>query len=123
MYGTEILLGENTARFLEGSFLLRELDMVKVVGRKQPLRIYELVGKSDDSLPKERTQSLRHFAAGLDAYRRQLWQDAIAFFNQSLAIWPEDGPSRIMAQRCRIYQEACPPGDWDCVFEHISKGK
>jgi adenylate cyclase len=123
MYGTEILLGENTARFLEGSFLLRELDMVKVVGRKQPLRIYELVGKSDDSLPKERTQSLRHFAAGLDAYRRQLWQDAIAFFNQSLAVWPEDAPSRIMAQRCRIYQEACPPGDWDCVFEHTSKGK
>jgi adenylate cyclase len=123
MYGTEILLGENTARFLEGSFLLRELDMVKVVGRKQPLRIYELVGKSDDSLPEQRKQSLRHFAAGLDAYRRQLWQDAIAFFNQSLAIWPEDGPSRIMAERCRIYQQACLPADWDCVFEHTSKGK
>ena len=70
MYGTEILLGENTARLVESSFLLRELDMVKVVGRKQPLRIYELVGKPDDSLPEERKQSLRHFAAGLDAYRR-----------------------------------------------------
>jgi len=123
MYGTEILLGENTARFLEGSFLLRELDMVKVVGRKQPLRIYELVGKSDDSLPEQRNQSLRHFAAGLEAYRRQFWQDAIAFFNQSLALWPEDGPSRIMAERCRIYREACPPADWDCVFEHTTKGK
>ncbi len=54
MYGTEILLGENTARLVDSSFLLRELDMVKVVGRKQPLRIYELVGKPDDSLPKER---------------------------------------------------------------------
>ena len=123
MYGTEILLGENTARLVEGSFLLRELDMVRVVGRKQPLRIYELVGKSDDSLPKERTQSLRHFTAGLEAYRRQLWEDAIALFNQSLALWPEDGPSRIMAERCRIYREASPPADWDCVFEHTSKGK
>ncbi len=123
MYRTEIILGENTARLVEGSFLLRELDMVRVVGRKQPLRIYELVGKADDSLPKERTQSLRHFASGLEAYRRQLWEDAIALFNQSLAIWPEDGPSRIMAERCRMYQEACPPADWDCVFEHTSKGK
>ena len=123
MYGTEILLGENTARLVESSFLLRELDMVKVVGRKQPLRIYELVGKPDDSLPEERKQSLRHFAAGLDAYRRQLWEDAIALFNQSLAVWPEDAPSRIMADRCRIFQVECPPGDWDCVFQHISKGK
>jgi adenylate cyclase len=94
-----------------------------VVGRKQPLRIYELVGKPDDSLPEKRKQSLRHFAAGLEAYRRQLWRDALELFNESLAVWPEDGPSRIMAERCRIYQEACPPADWDCVFEHTSKGK
>ncbi|MBP1698174.1 MAG: guanylate cyclase, partial [Deltaproteobacteria bacterium] len=123
MYGTEIILGENTARLVESSFLLRELDMVKVVGRKQPLRIYELVGKADDSLPEERKLCLRHFAAGLEAYRQQLWEDAIAFFNQSLAIWPEDEPSRIIAERCRIYQVASPPADWDCVFEHTSKGK
>jgi len=123
MYGTEILLGENTARLVESSFLLRELDMVRVVGRKQPLRVYELVGKQDDSLPEERKQSLRHFAAGLDAYRRQLWHDAITLFSQSLALWPEDGPSRIMAERCRIYREASPPADWDRVFEHTSKGK
>jgi adenylate cyclase len=123
MYGTEIILGENTARLVESSFLLRELDMVKVVGRKQPLRIYELVGKPDDSLPEERKQSLKYFAAGLEAYRRQLWEDAIALFNQSLAVWPGDAPSRIMAERCRIYQVECPPGDWDCVFEHTSKGK
>jgi adenylate cyclase len=123
MYRTEIILGENTARLVEGSFLLRELDMVRVVGRKQPLRIYELLGISGDSLPKERLESLRQFAAGLDAYRRQLWQDAIVLFTQSVALWPQDGPSRIMAERCKIYQEACPPGDWDCVFEHTSKGK
>jgi adenylate cyclase len=123
MYGTEIILGENTARLVESSFLLRELDMVKVVGRKQPLRIYELVGKADDSLPEERKLCLRHFAAGLEAYRQQLWEDAIAFFNQSLAVWPEDEPSRIIAERCRIYQVASPPADWDCVFEHTSKGK
>ncbi len=49
---------------------------------------------------------MRHFTAGLEAYRRQLWEDAIALFNQSLALWPDDGPSRIMAERCRIYREA-----------------
>jgi adenylate cyclase len=123
MYGTEILLGENTARMVERSFLLRELDMVRVVGRKQPVRIYELAGKSGDSLPEERKQSLKDFAAGLDAYRRQSWEDALDLFEHSLGVWPGDGPSRIMAERCRIYCEAPPPADWDGVFVHTSKGK
>lgn len=123
MYGTEILLGENTAPLVDKSFLLREIDMVRVVGRKQPLSVYELVGRADESLPEAKLKSLKHFADGLDAYRRQLWHDALAFFNESLTAWPGDGPSRVMAERSRIYQEACPPADWDCVFEHTSKGK
>jgi adenylate cyclase len=123
MYCTEILLGENTARLIEGSFLLRELDMVTVVGRRTPLRIYELVGKPEDLLPEELKQSLEKFAAGLEAYRQQSWEDALGLFEQSLVLWPGDGPSRIMAERCRIYREAPPPKDWDGVFVHTSKGK
>jgi adenylate cyclase len=121
MYGTEILLGENTADLLEGSFLLREVDLVRVKGRKQPVRIYELLGNSEASLPKEKEQSLSYFAAGLEAYRQQIWQEALGHFQQSLTLLPEDGPSLIMAERCRIYQETPPPGEWDGVFEHVSK--
>jgi adenylate cyclase len=123
MYGTEILLGENTAPLVDKSFLLRELDMVRVVGRKQPVRVYELVGKVNDSLPEQKLNALKLFAQGLETYRRQLWEEALARFNESLALFPQDGPSRVMAERCRIYKEACPPADWDCVFEHTSKGK
>ncbi len=121
MYGTEILLGENTADLLEGSFQLREVDLVRVKGRKQPLRVYELLGNSEASLPKEKEQSLSYFAAGLEAYRQQIWQEALGLFKQSLTLLPEDGPSRIMAERCRIYQETPPPGEWDGVFEHVTK--
>ena len=121
LYGTEILLGENTAELLGGSFLLREVDLVRVKGRKQPVRIYELVGNSEALLPKEREQSLRHFAAALEAYRQQFWQEALGLFKQSSALCPEDGPSRIMAERCQIYLEAPPEEEWDGVFEMMSK--
>jgi adenylate cyclase len=120
-YGTEILLGENTADLLEGSFLLREVDLVRVKGRKQPVRIYELLGNSEASLPKEKEESLTHFAAGLEAYRQQFWQDALNLFKQSLTLLPEDGPSRVMAERCQIYQEAPPPEEWDGVFVMTTK--
>jgi adenylate cyclase len=121
LYGTEILLGENTADLLGGSFLLREVDLVRVKGRKQPVRIYELVGNSEASLPEEKEQSLSHFAAALEAYRKQFWQEALGLFKQSSALCPEDGPSRIMAERCQIYLEAPPQGEWDGVFEMTSK--
>jgi adenylate cyclase len=121
MYGTEILIGENTADLLAGSFLLREIDLVRVKGREQTVRIYELLGNSEDSLPKEKEKSLSYFAAGLEAYRQQFWQEALGNFKQSLALLPEDGPSRIMADRCRIYQETPPPEEWDGVIEHVSK--
>ena len=123
MYSTEILLGENTARLVGEDFLLREVDMVKVVGRKQAVRVYELLGNSGDSFPKEKELALSHFASALEAYRQQFWEEALDLFKKSLALWPEDGASRTMAERCTIYMEAPPPEEWDGVFEHTSKGK
>jgi len=99
------------------------VDMVKVVGRKTPVRIYELLGNSGDSFPKEKELALQHFANGLEAYRQQFWEEALNLFEQSLALWPDDGPSQAMAERCKIYMEAPPPVDWDGVFVHTSKGK
>jgi adenylate cyclase len=121
MYSTEILIGENTARLVEGSFLLRDVDLVKVKGREQTVRIYELLADSTASIAKKMEQALSCYAAGLEAYRQQYWKEALDLFKESLVLWPEDGPSRVMAERCRIYQETPPPEDWDGVFEHVSK--
>jgi adenylate cyclase len=120
-YKTEIIVGENTARLVEGSFLLREMDLVRVVGRKQCVHIYELVAASAAQLPTEKQQALSAYAAGLEAYCRQHWKEALGLFSEALALWPEDGPSRLMAERSRIYLASPPPEDWDCVFEHVRK--
>ena len=121
VYKTEILIGENTARLVEGSFLLREIDMVRVVGRQQTVRIYELLAKSGTSLPGDKEQALSFYRDGLEAYRQKFWEEALGLFKQSLSLWPEDGPSRTMAERCQIYREAPPPEEWDGVFEQITK--
>lgn len=121
IYGTEILIGENTARLVGGSFRLREIDMVRVKGKKQAVRIYELLARSTASVPREHAQALSVYAAGLEAYRQGLWGEALGLFNHSLALWPEDGPARTLAERCRIYREAPPPEEWDGAFEQTVK--
>ena len=121
-YGTEILVGENTVRLTGDGFLWREVDMVRVKGKKQAVRVYELLNGSTALLPPEQEKAVRVYAAGLEAYRQQRWDEALALFRQALEQCPEDGPSRVMAERCQIYLEAPPPEEWDGVFEQLVKG-
>jgi adenylate cyclase len=95
--------------------------MVKVVGKEKPVRIYELLATSGTSLPVEQEKAFSAYAAGLEAYRQQSWDKALGLFKQSLTLWPEDGPSRTMAERCQIYQKTPPPKGWDGVFEVTHK--
>lgn len=120
-YGTEILIGENTAELVGRDFLLREIDMVQVVGRAQAVRIYELLATSETSLPNEQENAFRSYTAGLAAYRQQCWEEAQRLFTAALAVWPEDGPSQTMRERCQIYQRTPPPDEWDGVFEATRK--
>jgi adenylate cyclase len=46
VYGTRILLSEETSKRVKDSLLVRELDLVQVKGRDRPVTIYELVGFS-----------------------------------------------------------------------------
>jgi adenylate cyclase len=121
VYRTEILIGENTARLVEDAFLLREVDMVRVLGRVQPVRVYELVAKLGMLGSLEQEKALKSYAAGLEAYRQKLWDDARAQFEQAFTIWPDEGPSRTMAERCAIHRLTPPPDDWDGVFEQAFK--
>ena len=139
-FGTEIIIGENTAELVGDAFRLRELDMVRVKGRRNAVRVYELLAKAGDALPEQvervleaivesaetgRPQpvepALGPYAAGLEAYRRMAWEGAALLFNRVLETNPEDGASRTMIERCRRYRQMPPPTDWDGVFEMQTK--
>ena len=121
IYGTDILIGENTANLVKDDFILRELDSVRVVGRQQCVRVYELVAGSSAALPKEQEQAFKDYADGYAAYCEQHWDEALGLFGRSLEMWPGDGPSKTMAERCRFYRESPPPEGWDCVYEPDTK--
>ncbi len=117
VYGTDILVGESTALLVQPSFLLRELDVVRVKGKEQAVRVYELLASAGAPLPPGREGAVALYAAALEAYRQQRWDEALALFEQALAIRPDDGPSRTMANRCRAYRRTPPAETWDGAFE------
>ena len=121
IYGTEIIISEDTARLVASSFVLRRLDVVRVVGRKQALGIYELIATAGAELPPDQEKMLSLYDGALEAYRGRRFDEAIAMFTECRTIRPADGPSRLMVDRCRLYQQAPPPEGWDGTFEHATK--
>ncbi|HNH10096.1 MAG TPA: adenylate/guanylate cyclase domain-containing protein, partial [Leptospiraceae bacterium] len=49
MYATRIIISEYTYDRVKDRVYARELDLVKVKGKNQPVRIYELIGLVDDN--------------------------------------------------------------------------
>jgi adenylate cyclase len=115
-YHTEILVSESTAELAGDGFRMREVDVVRVVGKQRGTRIYELLGHRDAVFPDEQEHALRCYTAAIEAYRAQRWREAADALRDGLARWPNDGPSQVMLERCLLYADAPPEGEWDGVF-------
>lgn len=107
-YGVAVLLADSTARALPHPQPLRELDRLRVKGKREAATIHQLM------LPEERldAQQLQRFQAARAAYTEGRWAEAEAGFAAVLDERPEDGPSLTFQRRCRRLAER-PPLAWD----------
>jgi len=114
LYGTEILIGEDTCAAAGDAILVRRLDKVAVYGRAQGLAVYELLGMAAGNA-LQIPEWVGAYEAGLDAYARRDWASAIELFETAIAIRGDDLPSQIFVERCRSYLASPPPEDWTAV--------
>jgi len=120
MYGPGIVVAEDTYRLAQQAVEMRELDFVTVVGKTEPVRIFELLGRAGEIAPD--TFALRDlFAHGLTAYRERDWDDAEAKFQECLKLVPEDGPSQLFEQRVAFLRANPPAADWQGVWHATEK--
>jgi adenylate cyclase len=117
-YGTRIIISESTRAALDNdSFLVRELDLIRVKGKAQPVTIYELVRvDADGDKRKELVELAEIFTRGRQAYKQRYWGTAKKIFEDTLGRWPDDGPSRVFLARCEEYLVEEPAADWDGVY-------
>ena len=125
-YGTHILANETTFAAANGDgFVFRELDLIRVKGKLQPVTIYELVGRSGENSPYGSPEDVRArlalFAQARALYCSRRWQEAQAQFQALLDPWPDDGPARAYWKRCQDYLFDEPPSGWDGVFTMTHK--
>jgi adenylate cyclase len=121
MYDTKIMLGEETYNLAKGKIIGRELDFLRVKGKSKPVRVYELLARRSDGFAESLNTAFTHFARGLELYRLQEWQKAVAEFRRVLEFKSDDGPAKEFLRRCDIFMQSPRPPEWDGVFEMRTK--
>lgn len=119
-YGTRILVSEGTRALAGDTLAFREIDSLRVAGKQEPVRVYELLGCSAElsEIDKQRIQA---FEDGLARYRGKDWDAAEAAFRECLAQAPGDRPSQVMLERVAAFRQAPPDVGWDGVWVALSK--
>jgi adenylate cyclase len=115
LYGSMIIASEATVDAAGGEFVMRELDWVRVRGKKQSVRIFELLGPLAERGRWE--PILKHFETGLAAYRARRWQEAAEAFARASEARGGDGPSNLYRSRCQQLMQREPQKDWEAVTD------
>ena len=119
-YGTLVMISERTRELAADEVAARELDLIRVKGKAEPTRVFELAGLASGPAALAAPAG-DNFEAGLRAYRAQDWPAAAAAFEACLARRPDDAPSRIYLGRIEQLRDAPPPADWDGVWVFDTK--
>ncbi len=106
-YGTRLIVSEYTRAELGPDYVCRELDRVKVKGKKLPVTIFEVMGKGE--LPEKRDLAKR-FDEALQLYYSKKFTEAKEKF---AVMAPTDPTSDIYLERCDMWMQEPPPDDWD----------
>jgi len=120
-YGAHILISENTYKKLHGTYRIREIDLVVVKGKTEPVGIYEVLDYHDDKTFPNLMEAVSCFKDGLTYYRKRKWDIAVRAFKKALSLNQNDMLPKMYIERSE-FLKADPPGhDWNGVWVMKSK--
>ena len=132
VYGTDIMVSQFTYEDIKDHLECRELDLIRVVGKAEPVAIYEVLAEKG-SLDSNFMKGISLFSEGLANYRKMEWERALDNFQQVIDLIPGDRPAQTFIGRCSEFiatpkiarraedKSRALPEDWDGVFQMTSK--
>jgi adenylate cyclase len=118
-YGTEILISAATAELTAGAFILREVDLVRVKGKKRPIAIFELLG---EGAPEEELAAfLTLYNEALQRFRQRDWTGAREQFEAARARRPHDHLCCHYLNLSRKFLASPPPPEWEGITTMVEK--
>ena len=118
-YGVNIIVSETTMAEIP-EFIFRELDLVKVQGKNEPVAIFEPIGHKND-LEESVASELTAYRQALTHFRAQSWDKAELDFSNLIRLDPGRLLYQVYLDRVAFFRNEPPGDDWDGVFTHTSK--
>jgi class 3 adenylate cyclase/CHASE2 domain-containing sensor protein len=131
-YGVFTLCSEETSKMCEEKFILRHIDKLRVVGRSNPVDVYEVLDEIALVTP-EIEKLIELFHSGLSFYFKTEWDQAIQIFKKTIELEPyhpnkalgcKTTPSHLFIDRCENYKKHPPMSEgvvWDGVYTATEK--
>ncbi|MFO8056681.1 MAG: adenylate/guanylate cyclase domain-containing protein [bacterium] len=119
-YRIYTMISEFTYEKAKEHIEVRELDLTRVVGKEEPVKVYEVLGKKGEVSP-EKLKVAELYQEGLELYKQRYWMDAVVKFMAAIELDPRDGPSHVFLARCEEFNENPPAAGWDGVYTMTEK--
>ncbi|MET4260504.1 adenylate cyclase [Bradyrhizobium sp. S3.12.5] len=110
-FGTVIMASEMTVNQSRSAYTWRELDMVRVQGRDEPIRVYEPLAEKNHETQEQGIRTAT-YASGLACWRARDFAKAAELFESAAG---DDPPCRYFAKRARTLAAHPPPANWTAV--------
>jgi adenylate cyclase len=121
-YDTAVMISESTFHSLTpGLFRMRTLDVIKVKGKSEPVKVFEVLGESTLALKPEEELYYQAYEEAFAAYLSRDFHPARAKFQKALSLRPNDPAARDMLERIESLDPADLPPDWDGSISLTSK--
>jgi adenylate cyclase len=120
-YGTDILISEMINNKISDEMFTRDLDLVRVKGKTEPVKLFELIARKSE-ITSSRKEAAEIYMQGFKAYLSRDWEKAIKLFHDvHKARGEKDKASDLLIDRCEYFVKSPPQEDWDGVFTRKHK--
>lgn len=120
-FGTQALISQETLAASDGSLVVRPLGRVQVVGRAEPVAIYELLGMAGETTVPD-AEAIERFRLALEDYSARRFEEAGRGFHLvQQACGGTDGPSAFYLSLISRFEAQELPDGWDGVIRLDSK--
>jgi len=119
-YSAHLLISEFTQAKLKGTYRLRDVDIVVVKGKTEPVRIFEVLDYHTPETFPNLMDCTGYFNEAIVNYRAGEWDKSIKNFTKALSANPNDALADTYIERCQQLK-ANPPENWDGIWVMTSK--
>ncbi len=117
-YQTSLMISEFTHQALTpGRFLSRPLDVIRVKGKQEAVKVFEVYGESSDSIEPELLNYYQSYQKAFEAYLAQDFTLALEKFAATLQYRPDDPVSKKLIARIVTMNQNDLPESWDGAIQ------